>query len=142
LCFQSHNSLSPTSRHIILFDGVCNLCNGVVQFIIKRDKEKKFRFASLQSNAAIELLKEYGSYSEEMNTIIYIRDEKIYYKSNAALFIMQDLGGIWKLVGAFRIFPLFIRNTVYDLIAKWRYRIFGKKETCMIPTEDIVDRFL
>ena len=142
MCFQSHNSLSPTSRHIILFDGVCNLCNGVVQFIIKRDKEKKFRFASLQSNAAIELLKEYGSYSEEMNTIIYIRDEKIYYKSNAALFIMQDLGGIWKLVGAFRIFPLFIRNTVYDLIAKWRYRIFGKKETCMIPTEDIVDRFL
>lgn len=134
--------MSQNLRHIVLFDGVCNLCNGVVQFIIKHDKKKKFRFASLQSNAAVELLKGYGSYSEKMNTIIYIRDEKVYFKSDAALLIMQDLGGVWKLIGVFRIFPLFIRNGTYDLIAKWRYKVFGKKENCMMSNEDIADRFL
>lgn len=129
-------------QHVILFDGVCNLCNGVVRFIIKRDKKKRFRFAALQSAAAMELFNKRKLDLPEMNTIIYIRNERIYYKSDAALLILQDLGGVWKLVASFRIFPLFIRNRVYNLIAKWRYKTFGKREVCMVPTEDFSDRFL
>lgn len=129
-------------NHIILFDGVCNLCNKSVQFVIKKDKQAKFKFAALQSEAGRQLLKEYNRSQNNFTTIIYIRNNKIYTRSSAALHILKDLGGIWQLCYPFIVIPPFIRNPVYNIIAQNRYKLFGKQDSCMIPTPDLKNRFL
>ena len=126
---------------IILFDGVCNLCNGFVQRIIAADKNDFFRFASLQSETGLNLLKPYPDL-ENLRTIVYFENGDVLTKSNAALKIASHLTGSWKLLQLGYIFPRFIRNAIYDLIAKHRYKWFGKKEQCMVPTPDLKAKFL
>lgn len=127
---------------ILLFDGVCNLCNGFVQFVIKRDKKAKFKFASLQSEAGQELLNEYGLKTEDFESFVYIKNNKFYQKSSAALTLLSDLGGLWILFYPLMIFPRFIRDFVYNLVARNRYKMFGKTESCMVPTPELKARFL
>ncbi|HET9745090.1 MAG TPA: thiol-disulfide oxidoreductase DCC family protein [Chitinophagaceae bacterium] len=126
---------------VILFDGVCNLCTGSVQFILKRDEEKKFLFASLQSPYGQDLLKQFDLPNNTFNSFILYQDEKIYTRSTAALKIFQQLKG-WKWVRIFGIVPKFIRDAVYNLIANNRYKWFGKKDECWLPTPELKARFL
>lgn len=126
---------------IILFDGICNLCNKSVQFILKRDPEGNFQFASMQSEAGEKLLKHYG-FNGEIKSIILIDHGKVFRKSSAALRIAGKLQGFWKLLVVFQIIPPFLRDLIYDYIAKNRYRWFGKKESCMLPSPEWKKRFL
>ncbi len=125
----------------IFFDGVCNLCNSSVNFIIKRDKEKRFRFSSLQGNYASEVLPEEYVNAEKLPSLVLL-DENLKTKSTAALTIARHLSGFWPLLYGFMIIPAFIRHFFYDLVAKNRYRWFGKKDQCMIPTPELKDRFI
>lgn len=127
---------------ILLFDGLCVLCNGLVQFLIKRDPEGKFRFASLQSEAGQELLQQFQLSTDEINTVVLICQKNAFTHSDAALMASRILGGPWSLLYAFIIIPRPWRNAVYNWIAARRYRWFGKKESCMVPGPDIRDRFL
>jgi predicted DCC family thiol-disulfide oxidoreductase YuxK len=125
-----------------LFDGVCNLCNGIVQFTIKRDMKAKFKFASLQSASGQLLLKQFNLPTDDFDSFVYINGDNFYLKSTAALHVLKELGGGWKFFYAFIIVPKFIRDFFYDVIAKTRYKLFGKRNTCMLPTPDINQRFL
>lgn len=128
---------------VILFDGVCNLCNASVQFIIKRDPAEKFRFASLQSSYAKSLLAPLGLDPEkELFSIILVEQGRLYRRSDAALRIARQLTGLWPIVYALKIIPRFVRDSVYNWIARNRYRFFGKKDECMIPTPSLKMRFL
>ncbi|MGB3948031.1 MAG: thiol-disulfide oxidoreductase DCC family protein [Bacteroidia bacterium] len=131
-----------TVEQIILFDGVCNLCNTSVQFVLKRDTKATFKFASLQSNAGQKLLADFKLPLDEFNSFIYIDDGKLYTRSSAALRVAKELNFPWKLMFGFIVVPSFIRNFVYDIIAKNRYKWFGKRESCMIPTAELKQRFL
>jgi predicted DCC family thiol-disulfide oxidoreductase YuxK len=123
---------------IVLFDGVCNLCNGAVQFIIERDKHQQFRFASLQSGFGQQYQQQVG----EVDSILLVDHGKIYQKSSAALRIARKLDGLWPMLFILIIIPPFIRDFVYDIIARNRYRWFGKKESCWLPTPDLKALFL
>lgn len=130
------------SDPVILFDGVCNLCNSSVQFVIKRDKNGTFRFAALQSEAANQLLKNFQHQKMDLTTIILVQGNQLWTKSDAALRIAKKLSGAWPLLYAFIVVPRFLRNAVYDWIARNRYQWFGKKDECMIPTPELRQRFL
>lgn len=127
---------------IILFDGICNLCNGSVQYVIKHDPHGIFKFAALQSEAGQKILQQYNLPGERFNSFILIENGRVFTRSTAALRVVKRLKGFSKLLYAFIIIPAFIRNFVYDFIAKNRYRWFGKKESCMIPTAWLMERFL
>jgi predicted DCC family thiol-disulfide oxidoreductase YuxK len=129
-------------ERIVLFDGVCNLCNGAVQLIIKYEKNKSMYFASLQSEFAKTLLSENNIDSIDMSTVIFYENHKLYYKSSAALRIAGQLKFPFFLLSAFRIIPSFASDMIYSFIAKNRYRWFGKKESCMIPSPELKARFL
>jgi predicted DCC family thiol-disulfide oxidoreductase YuxK len=131
-----------SKNHIILFDGVCNLCNSSVQFIIKHDKKDKFRFASLQSDFGKELIKKYQIDTSKTDSVIYVYDNKAHTQSMAALKIVRQLNGAWPILYIFIIVPSFIRNWIYNYVAKNRYKWFGKKESCMIPNPELKSRFL
>ncbi len=131
-----------TDHPILLFDGVCNLCNGFVQFVINRDPEGHFRFAALQSAAAQDLLKAHNISTKHMDTVVLVENGNAYVRSEVALRMAPKLGGLWPVLGIFRILPLFIRDPIYDFIAKNRYRWFGEKDQCMIPTPELKGRFL
>ena len=118
------------------------LCNGVVQFIIKHDPEKKFLFTSLQSESGQQLLKQYKLPSENFNSFLLLQDDTIFYKSSAALKVARQIKSVWKALYIFMIVPKFIRDAVYGWIAANRYKWFGKKEVCMIPTPELQARFL
>ena len=128
-------------ENIILFDGVCNLCNHSVQFIIKRDPKEHFKFASLQSEIGQKLVKQYGI-PKGIESIIYIENDKVYIKSSAALRISRKLNGYWRYLTILSILPSSFRDFFYDVIAKNRYKWFGKKESCMLPTKETKKRFL
>lgn len=132
------------SDKIILFDGVCNLCNGFVQFVIKRDQNNSFQFAALQSETAQKLLEDYGFSSDKMDSIILIdvHQKKVWTESSAALRIFKGLKGWSSWLYVFIIFPKIIRDAVYKLIAKNRYRWFGKQNECMVPSPELKQRFL
>lgn len=130
------------NNYIVLFDGVCNLCNSSVQFIIKHDKKELFLFASLQSDAAKEVLLQFQIKKIEMDSILYIENGKIYSKSTAALKIAKHLNSPINWFYTFIAIPKFIRNSIYNFISKNRYKWFGKKEKCMIPSPEINHRFL
>lgn len=127
---------------IILFDGVCNLCNRSVQYVIRHDAEKKFHFASLQSDAGQQLLKQYHLPADNFNSFVLIQDAKAYTRSTAALRVAKQLKGITKLLYGFIIVPRFLRDAIYNLIANNRYKWFGERESCMLPTPDLQSRFL
>jgi predicted DCC family thiol-disulfide oxidoreductase YuxK len=130
------------NKSLILFDGVCNLCNASVNFIIKHDKKVHFNFASLQSDAAKELLLQFNVKKIKMDSIVLIENGTFYEKSTAALRISKKLNGGYKLLYVFIIIPTFLRDWVYDFIAKNRYKWYGKKDSCMIPSKDLKNRFL
>lgn len=127
--------------HVILFDGICNLCNGMVSFIIKRDKKALFRFAAIQSGAGQTLLRHHHI-EDDNSTLYYIKGSVCYRKSGAILYILRDLGGIWKCFYPFIFIPACIRDAIYLLISRYRYRLFGKRESCILPTAELRGRFL
>jgi predicted DCC family thiol-disulfide oxidoreductase YuxK len=129
-------------RHsIILFDGVCNLCSGAVQFIIRHDSKKQFRFASLQSRFGEDVMKRFGLPVNQFNSFILLENGEIYTRSTAALKVAKKLKGAWSLAYCFIIVPRFIRDAVYNLVARNRYKWFGKKEECWIPTPELKSLF-
>lgn len=133
----------PTKhKRVILFDGVCNLCNASVQFVIERDSKKQFFFASLQSETGQSVLQKHGLPTTHFNTLLLIEDGILYTQSSAALKIARHLDGLWKAMYVFIIIPSFIRNKVYDFIAANRYKWFGKQESCWLPTPELKQRFL
>lgn len=127
---------------IVLVDGVCHFCQGITKWIIKRDPEGKYHFASLQSDVAKELLEKGGLSTDSMDTFVLIEDGEYYTRSTAALKLAKGLKFPYPLLYAFIIVPKFIRNAVYNLVARNRYRWFGKDEACMLPTPEIKNRFL
>lgn len=127
---------------IILFDGVCNLCNGAINFIIKHDPKGIFKFASLQGETGKQLLAQYNIDPQETDSIVLIDNDQVSVKSSAALRIAKNLNQGYPLLFGFMIIPTFIRNGVYDFIAANRYKWFGKKESCMLPTPELRSRFL
>ncbi|WP_100611439.1 thiol-disulfide oxidoreductase DCC family protein [Confluentibacter lentus] len=133
----------PKNKKLILFDGVCNLCNSSVQFIIKHDKKNIFLFAALQSDVGKEIVKDFHIDTNKTDSILFYTPEKgINYKSTAALKIARHLEFPINLTSIFIIIPAFIRNWVYDYIARNRYKWYGKKEHCMIPTPELKNKFL
>jgi predicted DCC family thiol-disulfide oxidoreductase YuxK len=133
----------PLNKKIILFDGVCNLCNSAVQFVIKHDGKDVFRFVALQSELGQQILKHIGVNPVNIDSIVlYEPGVAYYYKSSAAIQIARSLGGFWHFGTVFKVIPTGIRNLLYDYIAKNRYKWYGKKESCMIPTLELKIKFL
>ncbi|HKI02162.1 MAG TPA: thiol-disulfide oxidoreductase DCC family protein [Thermoanaerobaculia bacterium] len=132
---------APTNP-VVLFDGVCNLCNGAVQFIIRHDPEARFRFASLQSPVGERLRGELGIDGQALDSVILVADGRWYQESDAVLRIARGLGGLWRVVGISRLVPRSLRDRVYRFIARNRYRWFGKVEACWVPTPELRTRFL
>lgn len=129
-------------KPVILFDGVCNLCNGAVKFIIRHDKKNQFMFSSLQSNAGQRLLQQYNFPLDRLSSFILIDKGKAFTRSTGALKVAKKLNGLWPLLFGFMIFPTFIRDGIYNWVASNRYKWFGKKDVCMIPTPQLKSRFL
>jgi len=127
---------------ILLFDGVCNFCNDTVNFLLKRDKHDRFRFAPLQSEAGRGLLERFGLSTESIETLVLIEGDRCYVKSSAALRSTKHIGGLWPLLYACILVPPFLRNWAYDRFAAFRYRLFGKRDACMVPTPEIRNHFL
>lgn len=133
----------PPNKKIILFDGVCNLCDSFVQFVIKHDRRDVFRFVPLQSDLGQQILKHIGIDPKQIDSIVlYQPGIAYYYKSSAALEIAKELGGIFNLSTLFRIVPAGIRNWLYDYVAENRYNWYGKKDACLLPTPDVESKFL
>lgn len=127
---------------IILFDGVCNFCNNKVNLVIRNDKKDFFRFAALQSETGKKIMVDHGIVMPDPDTFIFIENDKVYNRSSAALHIAKHMDGLWKLFFAFIIVPSFLRDMVYRLIAKNRYKWWGVRESCMIPTPEMRKKFL
>lgn len=135
--------MSDDSSHgIVLFDGVCNFCNRSVNWIIRRDKRGFFRFAPLQSDVGAELQKRYGLDPSALDTLVLVKGECVYTKSTAALRIVRRLRSRWRMLYAFIAVPRPVRDFAYDLFARRRYRWFGKREECMVPSAEVRERFL
>ena len=130
------------SKSVILFDGYCNLCNSQVNSILRLDSKKFFYFSNLDSSFSKKVIKENKVESLEGNTIILYHNNKIIIKSNAAIKIAYLLGGFFKIFMIFKILPNFIRDGIYDVISRNRYRWFGKSDSCYIPKKEILDRFI
>ena len=133
----------PKDKKIILFDGVCNLCDATVQFIIKKDKNDIFRFVAIQSDLGQQIIKHIGVDTTKTDSILlYESGRAYYYKAEAALKIAKELGGIYAVLGLFTVLPKSLSNLVYDYIARNRYKWYGKKDACMIPTPAMKAKFL
>jgi len=133
----------PAGKKIILFDGFCNLCETSVQFVIKHDTNDQFRFVALQSDLGQKIIAHIGINEKNIDSVVlYEPGVAYYYKSNAALQVAKNLGGLFHLGTVFRIIPTSLRNALYDYIAKNRYSWYGKKQSCMIPTEELKSKFL
>lgn len=127
---------------VVLFDGVCNLCNSSVNWIIDHDKEGKFQFASLQSVYGQNVVKQFHLTGEYMDTVLLLDGDKLYKRSEAVLRIAKHIGGVYSLAYFFIIVPAFIRNFFYNFVARNRYRWFGKQDACRIPTPELKAKFL
>ncbi|CAH1203471.1 MULTISPECIES: thiol-disulfide oxidoreductase DCC family protein [Paenibacillus] len=139
---SEHESKKRQEHPIVLVDGVCHFCQGVTKWIIKRDPKGKYHFASLQSDVAKRLLEQGRLPVDRMDTFVLIEDGKYYTRSTAALKLAKGLKFPYPLLYGFVIIPRPLRDAVYGVIARNRYRWFGKDETCMLPSPDIKDRFL
>jgi predicted DCC family thiol-disulfide oxidoreductase YuxK len=129
-------------KKIVLFDGVCNLCSSSVLFILRRDKRNRFLFGSLQGKAGQEYIKKFNLPPDAYNSFMLVEGEKLYTRSTGALHMMKYLGGGWQLLYIFMIIPKFIRDGIYNVIAKNRYKWFGKKEECWLPTPELKEKFV
>jgi predicted DCC family thiol-disulfide oxidoreductase YuxK len=133
---------SSPERPLVLFDGVCNLCNASVDFILERDRKGTFRFAALQSEAGQRLLRGFELPTAEHRSLVLVEGDRVYLRSSAALRIARRLGGLWPALYLFIVVPPFLRDLAYDFVARNRYRWFGKRDTCRVPTPELADRFL
>ena len=136
------SSIEIGDKHLLLFDGVCNLCNGAVNFIIDRDKQQQIVFASLQSELGQQILQQYHPSKKDFKSMVLLREGKISLKSNAVLEISKKLSGAWPLLYALKIVPRFVRDWIYEVISVNRYKWFGRKDQCRVPTADIRNRFV
>lgn len=127
---------------LLFFDGVCNLCNSSVQTIIKKDTQQKFKFASIQSDAAKEILLQFDNFNSDIDSIILLNKGEFYYKSSAVIRVCKILGGLYYFLFIFWIVPKPIRDYIYDYVAKNRYKWYSKRESCMLPSTKLKDRFL
>ena len=134
--------MPSASGPVILFDGVCNLCNGAVRFVAERDPRGVFRFASLQSEAGQTLLRQHGLSTGDFDSVVLVDDAGVRTRSSAALAVAARLSAPWPALSAFRVLPRPLRDAVYDLVARYRYRVFGRTDQCMIPTPELRARFL
>lgn len=134
------STIMEQPEKILFFDGVCNLCNGLVKFVIRHDHNAAIRFAPLQSQGAADLLCRNNITGSD--SVIYLTEGGFFIKSSAILRMFRDMGGAWRLLYGFIIVPRFIRDFIYDVVARNRYRIFGRRESCMVPTPDVKERFL
>ncbi len=134
--------MEELNHPIILFDGVCNLCNSSVQFIIKHDKKSIFRFASLQSEFGKRIIEKFDLANKNIDSVMLLENNAIELKSTAALQIAKQLGGIYSALYVFIIIPRFMRDSIYDFVARNRYRWFGKQESCMIPKPELKKLFI
>lgn len=129
-------------KPVILFDGVCNYCNRMVNFLIRQDKQRRFLFAPLQSNAGQELLRQFGLNTTQLDSFIFIFNGKAYLRSTAGLKLYNQLPWYWKWTQLFWVVPRVIRDAVYNFIARNRYKWFGKRDQCMVPGAEVRERFL
>lgn len=131
-------------KTIVLFDGVCNLCNSTVQFIIRQDKSERFQFASQQSQAGQKLLAQHNIPISQVlaDSVVVIEGEKVWLESDAAFHILWRLGGVWSIPSVLWFLPKRLRDWAYRLVAQNRYRLFGRRESCMVPTPELKKRFL
>ena len=129
-------------KSIILFDGVCNVCNGFVNFLILRDEKDQFQFGSLQSQKVKELLHQYHFDADDLSTVILIEHNKLYPQSTAVLKIFRQMSGAWPLMYAFIIIPKALRDFIYQIIARNRYTLFGRKNSCMVPAPEWKAKFV
>lgn len=129
-------------KEIVLFDGVCNFCNNSVNFIINHDPKGHFRFAALQSDFGRQKLKEPGYHTKEFDSLVLLSGDKVYKKSSAALRIARNLSGLYPLLYGLMVIPPFIRHWAYDLVARNRYKWFGKRDACRLPAPELKSRFL
>ena len=134
--------MNEVAHPVILFDGVCNLCSGSVQYVIKHDPQRIFRFASLQSSFAQKILADHHLPLNDFNSFVLYENNRVYTRSTAALFAAKRLSGPVKVLSIFLIVPKFIRDGVYNIIAKNRYKWFGKREACWLPTPALKTLFL
>jgi predicted DCC family thiol-disulfide oxidoreductase YuxK len=134
--------MNNSNNGIILFDGVCNFCNNSINLVIRKDKRDYFRFAPLQSEAGKILTQKFNIDTSKTDSVLLIENDTLYSKSTAALQIARKMSGLFPLCYALIIIPKFLRDPIYDYIAKRRYNWFGKKESCMIPTPEIRKKFL
>ncbi len=130
------------SQSIIFFDGVCNLCNSFVQFVIVRDRRNVYKFCALQSTKASEILAPFATDFGNLSTVILLQNGILYTHSTAALRILKELGGFWRSLYAFSVVPLILRDPIYNIIAKHRYRLFGKRNSCLVPTIELKEKFI
>lgn len=128
--------------NIVFFDGVCNLCNGAVNFLIDHDAKQRLRFASLQSEAGQAVLQKYGLPPHEYESFLLLKGDRLYQKSDAALEVARLLGGVWRGFYVLKLVPRFMRDAVYSWVASNRYRWFGKNDSCRIPTPELRERFV
>ena len=126
---------------ILLYDGNCILCSGVIQWVIRNDKKVLFRFSRLQENSVKDFLFS-AEIDDGLDSVILLDEGKLYYKSDAAFLILDHIEGYWRILKILKVFPLKIRDWIYQLIAKNRYRWFGQKENCLVPTKDLSHRFV
>ncbi|MFW6320344.1 MAG: thiol-disulfide oxidoreductase DCC family protein [Halohasta sp.] len=136
-------ALDESDEHpVLLFDGVCNLCNGTIQYLIPRDPAGKLRYAPLQSSIGETVREATGLSPDDLETVVLVDDGKAYTKSDAAIRVGEHLGGVYRLLSLGRLVPRGLRNRIYDLVAENRYDWFGRKDQCMVPDEDVSDRFV
>ena len=128
--------------NLILFDGVCNLCSALVQFVIRHDPAAKFRFAAIQSEIGGEIFQSHGLDPADLQTFVFVSNGQVFLRSDAAIEVVSRLGGAWRIFRIFRFVPKVLRDAIYSFIARNRYRWFGRKEVCMVPTAEIKERFL
>ena len=134
--------ISMNQFPVIIFDGICNLCCGWIQFLIRIDTSMKFRFASIQSKTGQKLLNADYQNNKMTESIIYLKNNHYFRESTAVIEILSDVGGFWKLAAVLKLIPKPIRDNFYQFIAKRRYRYFGKRSTCLLPTTENKKRFL
>ncbi|MGI9301757.1 MAG: thiol-disulfide oxidoreductase DCC family protein [Gammaproteobacteria bacterium] len=135
-------SVAEPEHAVILFDGICNLCTASVRFVIKRDSRKRFRFASLQSLVAENMLGEELRRNDRLESMVLVVGGEVHRKSTAALLTVKQLDGLWPLLSVLLAIPRPLRDAVYDWIGKRRYRMFGKRDSCWLPEHALAERFL
>lgn len=139
---HTHNLADPEGAPLVLYDGVCALCNWAVQFILDRDAQGIFRFAPLQSDVGRQWQVRFGLPVDALDTVILVQDGQAFVRSEAAFRILRQLRTGWKVVLLFQFFPSFITDVVYRLVARWRYRVFGRYDACPLPPPSVRHRFL